>query len=247
MSSNFFDGLNIGSIVTFVKAFIIGTIPSLAWLMFWLREDRENAEPKKLITATFLGGMLMVLIALPLQKAVLTLTSNQENLIPLWAIIEEVLKYLIVLFIVVPTKEINEPIDYAIYMIVAGLGFAALENTLYIIKPLLVQDSAAVFLTGNLRFLGSTLLHATASGIIGMTIGLSFFQSKVLRTVSGWIGVFLAVLLHSAFNFFIMRQEGKTTLQIFIFLWVITSISVLIFEKLRRMSNSYEPLEEDNI
>lgn len=245
MNNHFFDGLGLNSIFTFIKAFIIGTIPSLAWLMFWLREDREHAEPKRLIFATFLGGMLMVLLALPLQKLMLGFSSNEGNLIPLWAMVEEILKYLIVVFIIVPTNEINEPIDYAIYMIVAGLGFAALENTLYILKPLLIQDQAAVFLTGNLRFLGSTLLHATASGIIGLMIGLSFYQTRVVRTISGWIGVFLAILLHSTFNFFIMKEDGKTTLQIFVFLWVVTSITILVFEKLRRMSGAYEPLEEE--
>jgi hypothetical protein len=55
----------------------------------------------------------------------------------------------------------------------------------------------------------------------------------------------LAVLLHSTFNFFIMRGEGKSTLQIFIFLWVITILVILLFEKLRRMSGEYEPVEDE--
>lgn len=236
---------NLNSIFVFIKALIVGCIPSLVWLAFWLKEDQENPEPRRLVVATFIGGMMMVLIAIPFQKFLLGASQNQENLVPLWATIEEILKYLVILLIVLPTHEINEPIDYAIYMIIAGLGFAALENTLYLLKPLLLKDTGAVFLTGNLRFLGSTLLHATASGIIGMTIGLSFYQSKTLRVLSTIVGIFLAILLHSVFNFFIMRQEGKTTLQIFIFLWVITSITVLIFEKLRRMSGQYHLPEID--
>jgi RsiW-degrading membrane proteinase PrsW (M82 family) len=101
-----------------------------------------------------------------------------------------------------------------------------------------------VFLTGNLRFMGSTLLHATTSGLIGMMMGLAFFQNRFIKDMSTLVGLALAVLLHSTFNLFIMKGEGKSTLQIFIFLWVVTVISILVFEKLRRMSGDYIPLEE---
>ena len=48
-------------------------------------------------------------------------------------------------------------------------------------------------------------------------------------------GIIAAITLHSVFNFFIMQNSGKNFLQIFGFLWVITIIIMLLFEKLRRM------------
>lgn len=237
---NFFD-----SISTFVKAFFVGTIPSLIWLLFWLGEDREKPEPRKLILVTFLAGMLGVILVLPLQKIVGGFVTHQHILVIIWAFIEEAMKLALVLLIIRPTLEINEPVDYAIYLIVVGLGFAALENTLYILKPLLLKDGTVIFLTGNLRFMGSTLLHATASSLVGIVIGLAFFQNRTIKYISTLFGLGVATLLHSTFNFFIMKEEGKTTLQIFIFLWVITTIVILLFEKLRRMGGEYEPIEEE--
>lgn len=233
------------SLLTFGKALLFGAIPSILWLFFWLQEDKENPEPRGLIAGTFIAGMLGVLLVLPVQKFLMTLMPQGQNLVILWAAAEEIIKFLLVLMIIKPTRHIDEPIDWAIYMIVVGLGFAALENTLYIVKPLLVKDSTVVFLTGNLRFMGSTLLHVTASGLIGMTIGLSFFQNNFIRFISTLLGIFLSILLHSTFNLFIMKGEGETTLQIFIFLWVVTVFTILIFEKLRRMSREYIPIEDE--
>ncbi len=244
MTNSLFANLSLDSLLTFGKALFIGTIPALIWMMFWLQEDKEDPEPRGLIFAAFIIGMLGVLLVLPVQKFILTLTTNQQNLIILWALAEEVIKFALVLLIIRPSRQINQPIDYAIYLIIVGLGFAALENTLYLIKPLIVKNASVVFLTSNLRFIGSTLLHATASGLIGMMMGLAFFQSKFIKDMSALVGLGLAVLLHSTFNLFIMKGEGKSTLQIFIFLWVVTVISILVFEKLRRMSVDYVPLEE---
>jgi RsiW-degrading membrane proteinase PrsW (M82 family) len=213
--------------------------------MFWLGEDREKPEPRRLIVATFIAGMLGVLLVIPLQKIANGIITDHNHLIVIWAFIEEIMKLALVILIIRPTYEIEQPVDYAIYLIVVGLGFAALENTLYIIKPLLVNDGTVVFLTGNLRFMGSTLLHATASSLIGIVIGLSFFQNRFIKYTSAILGLGLATLLHSTFNFFIMKGEGKSTLQIFIFLWVTTTLVILLFEKLRRMSGEYEPLEDE--
>jgi hypothetical protein len=48
-------------------------------------------------------------------------------------------------------------------------------------------------------------------------------------------GFIIAIALHSAFNFFIIKNNGNE-LEIFAFLWVVTIIVMLLFEKIRRMS-----------
>jgi RsiW-degrading membrane proteinase PrsW (M82 family) len=120
------------------------------------------------------------------------------------------------------------------YFIATALGFAAFENVLYLIKPLSVNDSIVGMLTGNLRFLGSTLLHAISSAMIGTALGLSFYIKRY-RATYFLIGIICAVVLHSIFNFFIMKGSGENFLSVFGFLWVVAIINILIFEKLKRM------------
>jgi len=219
-----------------ILAFFGGIIPSLLWLWFWLKEDEEHPEPAGLLAVVFFMGMAAVVIVLPVQKFVQSILSSNEIQIILWAAAEEILKYLAVLVILFRTKNANEPIDWPIYLITAALGFAALENALFLIKPLSVSGATVSLLTGQLRFLGSTLLHTVTSGAIGIAIGLSFFMGEFRKKWFLLGGFLLAIALHSAFNFFIIRNEGNDFLKVFAFLWVVTIIVILLFEKVRRMS-----------
>ncbi|MFA6520501.1 MAG: PrsW family glutamic-type intramembrane protease [Candidatus Paceibacterota bacterium] len=219
-------------------AFIGGIIPSLLWLWFWLKEDEEHPEPKGLLTMVFIMGIIAVVVTLPIQKFIQGHISSNTGQIILWASTEEVLKYLAVLIILYKTNNANEPIDWPIYMITAALGFAALENALFLIKPFSLSEATVALLTGQLRFLGSTLLHTIASGTIGIAIGISFYTKGFKRNFSIFIGFLVAITLHSAFNFFIIRNEGSDFLKVFAFLWVVTIIVMLLFEKVRRMSDN---------
>ena len=219
-------------------AFLGGIIPSLLWLWFWLKEDEEHPEPKLLIAIVFIMGMAAVVVVLPIQKFIQAQIGSHEGQLILWASVEEILKYLAVLIVLYKTNKANEPIDWPIYLITAALGFAALENALFLIKPLSVNETTVGLLTGGLRFLGSTLLHTITSGTIGIAMGISFYMQGYARRLFFLIGFIVAIALHSAFNFFIIRNDGNDFLKVFAFLWVVTVIVMLLFEKIRRMSGT---------
>jgi len=220
----------------FAIAFLCGVIPSFLWLWFWLKEDKMNPEPKGLLTAIFVLGMLSIFLVIPIQKFLQT-NLNSENLkIISWAAIEEIVKYLVVILILFRTKLVNEPIDWPIFLITSALGFAAFENTLFLIKPFSLDQTTVGLMTSQLRFLGSTLLHTVSSGIIGISLGLSFYLSKFTKKIYLLIGILFAITLHTAFNFFIIKSNGSDILKVFAFLWVATVINLLLFEKLRKTS-----------
>ncbi len=227
----------------FFLALLFGIVPAILWLIFWLREDQgQGHEPTMLVIITFIAGMLSVLFVLPIERFIQTLTTDKATLVTLWSVAEECIKFLAFYVIMARSKELNKPIDYAIYLLTAGLGFAALENTMYLIHPISVNNATVSFFTGNMRFLGSTLLHSVTSGLIGISIGLAYFKSSSTRFFYGLIGLISAIALHSVFNFFIMIRDGENFLQVFGFLWVITIIIMLLFERLRRMG-SYVAVE----
>lgn len=212
-----------------------GVIPALVWLWFWLKEDRKKPEPTGLLAIIFIVGMIGVFFVIPIQKLIRSAFDSSNTEIILWAAAEEVIKYLAVLIILFRSHYINEPLDWPIYLITAALGFAALENTLFLMKPLSLNETTVGLLTGQLRFLGSTLLHAVASGMLGIALGLSFYLNKYKRRFYLFSGLIVATALHSTFNFFIMKNNGSEFLKVFGFLWVVTIILMLLFEKLRRM------------
>jgi len=221
-----------------ILALIGGIIPSLFWLWFWLREDKEKPEPKGVLLICFIIGMASVIFILPIEKLIQSSTSSNEWQIIGWASVEELIKYFAMILILFRTKYIEQPIDWPIYMITTALGFAALENTMFLIKPILLDQTTVSLLTGQLRFLGSTLLHTVSSGIVGIAMGLSFYMEKSNKRLYLIMGLVFAIILHSAFNFSIIKNSGSDFLQVFAFLWVATIINLLLFEKLRRMSNT---------
>ena len=215
-----------------------GLIPALLWLWFWLKEDNVNPEPGWLIFLTFLLGVVSVAVVVPIQGFVQNAVGNdQTKMIVLAAAVEEIVKFGAVMIVAIRGSNLDEPIDFPIYFITVALGFAAIENALFLVNPVSVNDSTIALLTGNLRFLGSTLLHAIASATNGISMGLAFFKTKFIRKIYLLIGLAAAIALHSIFNFFIIADINISVLRTYAFLWVSAIIVMLVAEKLRRMSN----------
>lgn len=217
-------------------AILGGVLPSLLWLWFWIKEESNEEEPKSIVSIIFIMGMIAVVCVLPVEKFIQTVTSSHNLQIILWAAAEEIMKYLAVAIILFSTDYLDEPMDWPIYLITAALGFAALENTLYLLKPLGMGLTTASLLTGQLRFLGSTLLHTTASGMLGISLALCLQMNALKKLWHLIVGFILAISLHSVFNFFIIRNSGNDFLKVFGFLWVVTIIVILLFEKVRRIN-----------
>lgn len=223
----------------FAISFLGGLIPALFWLWFWLREDKVKPEPYLLIAMAFIAGMAVVPIALPLQKIAMD-WYHGDNLIFVWVIIEETLKYSAALLIVFWNRAVDEPIDTIIYMITVALGFAALENALFIFNPLSDGDLTNTILTGNFRFLGATLLHVLASGTVGIGLALTYYQSTTRKLLAGSIGLVIAILLHVTFNITIMDASGETILGVFLFVWMGIIALMLVFEKVKLLERAHQ-------
>ncbi len=222
-------------------ALLGGLIPAFIWLWFWLKEDSANPEPKGLLLLTFIGGILSVFAVLPLQRLTEGLLPDGTTRMVVWAGLEEIVKYLFVAMIALRSRHCDEPVDFAIYMITGALGFAALENALFLLDPVSLQDSIVSLLTGNLRFIGSMLLHAVASGVIGMAIGFAYYKNFGRREFALFTGLILSIALHSAFNYFIINNS-QNVFSVFTLLWIVTIIFIFLFELLRRLSGrNYRP------
>ncbi len=222
-------------------ALLGGLIPAFIWLWFWLKEDSANPEPKGLLLLTFIGGILSVFAVLPLQRLTEGLLPDGTTRMVVWAGIEEVVKYLFVAMIALRSRHCDEPVDFAIYMITGALGFAALENALFLLDPVSLQDSVVSLLTGNLRFIGSMLLHAVASGVIGMAMGFAYYKNFARREFALFTGIVLSIALHSAFNYFIINSS-QNVFSVFTLLWIVTIVFIFLFELLRRLSGrNYRP------
>lgn len=194
-----------------------GLLPSVIWLLFYLRKD-SHPESNRMVIKIFLWG---VLITIPAALVEIGIFSFLVNPFSQWietssflflliynifaiSLVEEISKYLVVREKIVKDPAFDEPVDAMIYMIIAALGFAALENLLILApfgKSFLFGETLKIVL---LRFIGATFLHALASGIIGFFLALSFYYSyKRIRLYLTGFG--LAVSLHAVYNLSIIK------------------------------------------
>src|SRR3989344_3393488 len=107
----------------------------------------------------------MVVVVIPIQKFVATYLVTQTAIFAAWSTIEEFTKYIIAWIVVLHRRENDEPIDAVIYMVAVALGFAGLENALFLLSPLAGETVIQTMMTGNLRFIGATLLHVFSSAL----------------------------------------------------------------------------------
>ncbi len=228
------------SIISFsgiILIFIVGIFPTLIWLAFWLREDRYQPEPIGLLFLTFIAGAIAVFLVLPFESFATRNGISGVEKILIFAAAEEMIKFFIVFAIDFSSSYLDEPIDYAIYLITGSLGFAGAENVLFLLNKGVPTNISFIIETGILRFLGATVLHSILAAILGLSIGFVFYKSRANKIIFATIGLIIVIILHTLFNYFIIKYiqfNGFLTLGI---LWFITLIIIHLFERVRAITH----------
>ncbi|MFA6094526.1 MAG: PrsW family glutamic-type intramembrane protease [Candidatus Paceibacterota bacterium] len=228
---------------TITISILSGLLPALVWLWFWLREDSEHPEPRRIIIFTFLAGALATLLAIPLEKMVIDTTMGLSVGTFLLAGIEEALKFCAAYIVALTSINDDEPIDPVIYMITAALGFAALENILFFVSSLMEnQGILQSLITINIRFVGAMLLHTASSAVIGVALALTFYKRMRIRIPVIIISLCGAIILHAFFNFFIIKGQTHAFFTFFV-LWCVAILLMLIFEKIKHIFWNREQIQ----
>ncbi len=219
--------MTISSIATII---VSGILPPLLWLYFLLKEDSRNPEPKRIIALAFFAGMLCVPIAIPIEQYTYAHLSKTLLVVISWATIEETVKYALAALLILWRPAVDEPLDYVIYLITVALGFAAMENMLFLFSPVTAGHLTSWFIIGDLRFLGANILHVVASATIGFAFAFSYAKKPVVRMLYASVGVILAISLHAGFNLLIMSQGGSRAFEALLLVWSSLIVVLALFE-----------------
>ncbi len=222
--------------IKIIYAFLAGLAPAIIWLMFWLRED-AHPEPQGVIARVFIIGACMVPFAYIMQSKILDYQGGNENLITVaaWALVEEFLKLFAAYIGALRSRHYAEPIDAVMYLITASLGFAAIENMLFILEPVMQGHVLKTISVVNIRFVGAMLLHIISSAIIGLALAETFFKNKWQQILAGFVAIICATSLHTFFNYLIINSEVSKMLLAFITVWIGIIAVIFILEKIKRI------------
>ncbi|MFH0852140.1 MAG: PrsW family intramembrane metalloprotease [bacterium] len=205
--------------MTYLLYALIGIVPSVIWLFFYLRKDK-HPESNSMVVKIFMWGMIIGPIAIILELLARwflkpmglehffqSLSIGQSapyffaSIVFAAPIIEEGLKYGVVKFRVLKHPEFDEPLDAMLYMIIAALGFAAIENLLLVFqRPFMPLEKVVALST--LRFVSAIFLHALSSGLLGYWLAKSIREpAKKFRFLA--TGFVIAISCHSIYNFLV--------------------------------------------
>jgi RsiW-degrading membrane proteinase PrsW (M82 family) len=183
--------------------FLLTFLPGLLILAYFIFADRFR-EPKKVIIITFILGMTIGYPAGYLNYYIEQIFSN-GNIINdalvggafAGALVEEILKFLILYFYIFKHKEFNEPMDAIVYGIVASLGFALNENYDYVYN-LAEQFNATSWQIALARSYSAIPMHAACGVIMGFYFGQNYFIEQG-RSFS--LALIVPIIIHGSYNF----------------------------------------------
>ena len=208
----------------------------LAWFIY--TRDRYEREPRKLIIKTFfLGAFLVVPVVIAELLGSLFLPPSNDPLalflhfLIVVSLVEESSKYLAVRISVYNSREFNELMDGLVYGAIAGLGFAAPENLLYVLS-----QGATL---GIIRAILSVPGHALWGSIIGY--GLARRKLSSART-SGLIGLCVAVIMHATFDYGLV---GTSPLVGIMIAGGVVVVGWIVFFRLRRVALATSPFRPE--
>jgi len=199
---------------------LLAILPPLLIAYYVYQKDKYDKEPKSLIIKSFLFGCLAILPAIFLE------TIYDQSLFPnlfLYvffgiALIEEGVKYFFLKNYMYKKKEFNEPMDGIVYAVMISLGFATVENISYVFK----YEEQGLFVAIT-RMFTAIPLHAVCGVILGYFVGLAKFSDDKRPLL--FKGLFLAVLIHALYNYFIFLGQG------FIFSIIVLIVAIYYSKK----------------
>lgn len=201
-------GLNEAGLITL--GIIFSLVPALLWLAIFYRVDQREPEPKQLVIAVYLVGMLLA--AALYQPIVQGLFAADEWLYSTWwgQLLGEILLigtlsmgivYLTVRAVVYRTSEFDERLDGIIYCMAAALGLATVINFLYVL------DHGGVDLgIGSIRMVVNAMGYASFGGVLGYFVGQARFEKTPAYYLPAGIGL---ASVCTGLYFFILDRAAR--------------------------------------
>lgn len=169
-------------------------------------KDKYDREPKKVLLIAFLLGCLSIFPAVILETIGQNLGFSPSpniviTLIHAFIVVgfsEELSKFVMIRLHAFRHNAFNEPFDGIIYATFVSLGFATIENVLYVAK--------GGFSVAIMRMFTAVPAHYAFGVIMGYYMGKAKFETGK-RLLNLAKGLFFATFMHGAYDFFLMQQN----------------------------------------
>ena len=215
----------------FNSLLFISLAPVLIIAFYIYNRDRHEKEPFSILFKALIIGALCVLPVLLIEGLLTMLYSGKEGMneaaytaFVVAGMTEEGIKFLALLLFFWNSKHFNEKFDGIVYAVYISLGFAAIENILYVFQ--------GGYSVGLVRALTAVPAHALFGIMMGYNFGLARFNDRyrAINLISAFILPFIA---HGAYDFLLM---GNSPVMLTAFVPLIILYWITGFRRMKKLS-----------
>jgi RsiW-degrading membrane proteinase PrsW (M82 family) len=187
---------------------LLAAVPVFPVVAVFLWLDRYEAEPTSLLAFAFAWGAGVATFgALVINTASVHAIQSSGGdptigAVVVAPVVEESLKGIAVLFILLARRrEFDGIVDGIVYAGLVGIGFAFVENILYLGRALGSSDGTTTVTVFVMRCIVSPFAHPLFTAATGVGIGIAArSRGRLMRLVAPIAGWCVAVALHGAWN-----------------------------------------------
>lgn len=212
-----------------MKLLTIALAPVFIIAIYVYLRDKYEREPIHLLLKSLAAGALIVLPVILFERVFIAIMPPLAKSFHAFytafvvaGFTEETFKFLALFFMIWKNPNFNEKFDGIVYAVFISLGFAAIENILYVF-----EHGAA---TGYIRMVVSVPGHAIFGIAMGYYFGLAKFYSARRRLLL-IRALLYPILLHGIFDFILMYGDRR------LLILFVPFVIYLYFDGLRRMKN----------
>lgn len=217
---------------------ILSIAPTIVFILWFYIKDKYDKEPIMLLCKFFVLGAFISVIAIIAEDFLIDINRYDGYSYLLYmsfivaAFTEEGLKALVLIPNLLREKNFNEKLDGIIYSIFLSLGFATVENIIYI----LFEESKTAFEVGIIRAVISVPAHIMFAITMGYYISkYKFSSSAVKKREYMFMAVLVPILLHGIFDFIAMIEYKFSFIVFFIYIILLWKINL---DKVDEYSNN---------
>lgn len=215
-----------------MNLFLLSLAPVFIILGYIYFRDKYEKEPIRLLLFALLAGAITVIPILFVEQFLSVFTNLFSGLFSaVWkafvvaAFSEELFKYIALYLLIWKSPEFNEKFDGIVYAVFISLGFAGVENVIYVLEGGIG--------TGMMRAITAVPAHAIFGVTMGYYFGLARFYEKERKTLKLKALVY-PILLHGIYDFILMTGIEWLTGVFFLF---VIFLYVFGLKKVKRLSN----------
>ncbi len=225
-----------------MELLVLALAPVVFLMTYLYVKDEYDREPLRHLIIAFVLGILTAIPVVFVGEQLRTLFEVDANSdlfgIIIYAFIvvaltEEGMKYLVLRNYAYRLKEFDEPYDGIMYGATISLGFAAIENVLYVFQG--GEDVAL------LRMVTAVPAHAVFGVLMGYYAGRARFLAKGSPQIERLKGLLIAVLFHGLYDFFLFLHWPY----IFILAFVTLYIGLRLARRALRQHKANSPHKPD--